>query len=29
MGLINNLWDNRGTPLDQQRFTWRDMVAVS
>jgi len=26
MGPINNLWDNAGTPLDQQRFTWRDMV---
>lgn len=26
MGPINNLWDNAGTPLDRQRFTWRDMV---
>lgn len=26
MGPINNLWDNAGTPLDNQRFTWRDMV---
>ncbi|GAA4325939.1 hypothetical protein GCM10023144_08790 [Pigmentiphaga soli] len=23
---LNNLWDNRGVPLDKQRFTWRDMV---
>lgn len=26
MAPINNLWDNAGTPLDRQRFTWRDMV---
>src|SRR5690554_457297 len=26
MGPINNLWDNAGTPLEKQRFTWRDMV---
>src|SRR5690606_28977765 len=26
MGTINNLWDNRGTPLEKQRFTWREMV---
>lgn len=26
MGTISNLWDNAGTPLDRQRFTWRDMV---
>jgi rubrerythrin len=26
MGPINNLWDNAGTPLDRQRFTWCDMV---
>jgi len=26
MSPINNLWDHRGTPLDQQRFTWRDLV---
>lgn len=23
---INNLWDSRGTPLDRQKFNWRDMV---
>ena len=21
-----NIFDNRGMPLDRQRFTWRDMV---
>lgn len=26
MSPLNNLWDNPGTPLDKQRFTWRDMV---
>jgi len=26
MSLVNNLWDNPGTPLENQRFTWRDMV---
>ncbi|MBF6615940.1 MAG: hypothetical protein ITG07_04350 [Candidimonas sp.] len=26
MGPINNLWDNAGTPLEKQHFTWRDMV---
>jgi len=26
MSPMNNLWDNRGTPLDRQRFTWRDLV---
>lgn len=26
MSSLNNLWDSRGTPLDRQRFTWRDMV---
>src|SRR5690606_13313183 len=23
---MDNLWGGRGTPLDQQRFSWRDMV---
>src|SRR5690554_866106 len=26
MSPLNNLWDNPGTPLEKQRFTWRDMV---
>lgn len=26
MGPINNLWDNRGAPLERQKFTWRDLV---
>jgi hypothetical protein len=26
MSSMNNLWGSSGTPLDQQRFTWRDMV---
>src|SRR5690554_5056171 len=26
MSSLNNLWGSRGTPLSQQRFTWRDMV---
>lgn len=26
MGPINNLWDNHGTPLERQSFTWRDLV---
>src|SRR5690554_2801318 len=26
MGPINNLWENAGTPLEKQHFTWRDMV---
>lgn len=26
MSSLNNLWGSRGTPLDRQRFTWRDMV---
>jgi len=26
MGSVINLWDNAGTPLDKQRFNWRDMV---
>lgn len=26
MSSMSNLWGSRGTPLDRQRFTWRDMV---
>lgn len=26
MSPINNLWDSKGTPLDRQRFTWKDLV---
>jgi len=26
MGIMNNLWDHAGVPLDRQRFTWRDMA---
>ena len=26
MSPMNNLWDNRGTPLERQSFTWRDLV---
>jgi hypothetical protein len=26
MSPVNNLWDTRGTPLDRQRFTWKDLV---
>ncbi len=26
MSLLNNVWDQPGTPLDRQKFTWRDMV---
>src|SRR5690625_885518 len=26
MTSLNKLWDSRGTPLDRQKFTWRDMV---
>ncbi|TRM49739.1 hypothetical protein YH64_027705 [Achromobacter sp. LC458] len=26
MGMINNLWDNAGVPLDKQRFTWAEMA---
>lgn len=26
MTSMDNLWGGRGTPLDQQRFSWRDMV---
>lgn len=27
MSVLNNSWGSAGTPLDRQRFTWRDMVA--
>ncbi|MFP5195415.1 hypothetical protein PQ786_08680 [Alcaligenes faecalis] len=26
MSLLNNVWDQPGTPLDRQKFTWRDIV---
>ena len=26
MSSMSNLWGSRGTPLDRQRFSWRDMV---
>src|SRR5690606_11787851 len=27
MSVLKNSWGSTGTPLDRQRFTWRDMVA--
>ena len=26
MSVLKNSWGSTGTPLDRQRFTWRDMV---
>lgn len=27
MSSVTNLWGSRGTPLDNQLFSWRDMVS--
>lgn len=26
MSILSNVWDQKGVPLEQQKFTWRDMV---